>query len=132
MSQANRFEFAGDHLFAHTVEQRQGRVLSIVAQNLGKCRRERGFRYDFSFDAGGKSLRPSLVMTFDGGQALFFTDQCVEIANTLFNCHFVPPFQVRIRRFRTNLIYSLNVPLRVLAHETTPVRPALSEKLTGA
>jgi hypothetical protein len=30
-------------------------------------------------------------MTFDGGQALFFPDQRVEIANTLFNCHFYHP-----------------------------------------
>jgi hypothetical protein len=30
------------------------------------------------------------------------------------------------------LIYSLNVPLRVLAHETASVRPALPEKLIGA
>lgn len=132
MSYAHRFELAGDYLFAHAVEQRQGRVLAIIAQNLGKCCCKSSFRDDFSFDAGGKSLRPSLVMTFDGGQALFFTDQCVEIANTLFNCHFVPPFQVRIRRFRTNLIYSLNVPLRVLAQETASVRPALPEKLIGA
>jgi hypothetical protein len=91
MSHAHRLELAGNDFLAHAVEQRQGRVLAIGPQNLGKRRRERGLRDDFGFDASGKPFRPSLVMTFDGGQALFFPDQCVEIANTLFNCHFYHP-----------------------------------------
>ena len=85
MSHAHGFELAGYDLFAHAVEQRQGRLLAIRAQDLAKRGFQRGFRNDFGFDAGGKPLRPGFVVTFDGGQALFLADQCVEIANTLFD-----------------------------------------------
>ncbi|CDX41485.1 hypothetical protein MPLSOD_40838 [Mesorhizobium sp. SOD10] len=84
--QPSRLEGAGDHFLAHTVEQGERRGLAIGAQHLAESRLQCCFGDDFRFDAGRQAFRPGFAVALHGSQALFFPDQRVDVADTMFHC----------------------------------------------
>lgn len=111
MSQADRFELAGDHFLTHPLEQAQCGSLAAAPQDLAASGGKGRFGDDVGFDAGRKPFRPGLVVAFNGSQALFFPDQRINVADPLLHAH-LPPFQVRPEK-SDQLELSLDVPFRL-------------------
>ena len=90
MPQAQRLELAGFHLGAHAVEHGHGRAFAIGGDDLGKSGGKGCFGDDFGLDAGGQAFGPRLIVALDGGQALFFPNQGVDVAYALLHCGLSP------------------------------------------
>ena len=78
--------FIATKIWASTVEEGQRRGLAIGAQHFAESGLKRGLGDDFRLDASRQALRPGFAVALDGSQALFFPDQRIDVADTMFHC----------------------------------------------
>ena len=81
-------------------------VSPLARSSSAKRGGKRGLGDDLRLDAGRKSFGPGLAVAFHGGQALFFPDQRVDVAEALFHAR-IPPFQAVNRADSDQLDLSL-------------------------
>ena len=68
-------------------------VSPLVAREFAKGGGEGCLGDDFRLDAGRKPFGPGFVVTFHGGQPLFFPDQRVEFGDALFHARITTLFK---------------------------------------
>src|SRR5690242_15529718 len=107
-----RLELAGDDALAHPVEEGESGMLAARPQEFGECRGKRRFGQNLRLDPGRDALRPGLALALQRRQPLFFSYQCVDVADAPFHLARPPS---RARRIRSNPTPLFNVPLSVLA-----------------
>ncbi len=85
MSRLRNGEFSSQYPLAHPVDECKCGVLATLTEKLGKCGGQRSVGNDLSLDASGQAFGPRLAVTLHRRQALFFTDQCVDLVRIVLN-----------------------------------------------